>query len=678
MLRSMRRLFKILPFIVVLTFILAACDTGGAATPTTAPAAPTATEAATGAATTAPAAATNTTGTSQSTGGPTMKDPNTLTVGVFGDAETMDPAWAYDTSSASVIFNVYEPLVFMKKDKTSEFVPLLASKWDISSDGKTYTFTIRKDVKFHEGQDLTPEDVAYSIWRGLIQDRSSGPQWIMLQPFFGLDVQSFQTDVVEKQFNKDFAKGCEAVKKAITFDNGAGTVTMNLKQPYGPMLQILTGSWASIVSKQYVTAHNGWNGDCATAEKFHDPKAEASELFKAMNGTGPFKLERWTPKEEFSLVRNDNYWIKEPLWEGAPTGPAKLQRVSIKSINEWGTRFAAFKTGDLDISVVENQYITQVDPLVKETCEFSKDFACTPTNASGFLRLYKGMPTSTNAAILLNQMVNTTGGSTRLGSGKLDGNGIPPDFFSDINLRKAFNYAFDWDTFIKDVEHGEAEQALGPIVDGLLGYDAKQAKYSHDLTKAADAFKASTIKSADGKSVWDTGFKFQYVYNEGNDNRKVAGEILKDNLSKINPKFQIDITSEPWHAFLKETTDGTLGAFMLGWQEDFHDPHDWVSPYLSSAGAFSGGQHFEKGLQTQLDDLINKAVSSTDQNERAKLYGQLQNLSYENALDVFVDQPQGRDYHQLWVKGWYYNPIIPIMANTGLYLYVLSKEAPAQ
>lgn len=673
MLRLNRRLFKVLPFFVVLAFLVAACDTGGSATPTTAPAAPT--EAAP---TEAAPAATNTTASSNTGNAPTMKDASTLVIGAGGDAQTMDPAWAYDTASAAVIYNVYESLLFMKRDKTSEFVPMLATKWDISSDGKTYTFTIRKGVKFHEGQDLTPEDVAFSIWRGLIQDRAGGPQWIMIQPYFGLDAQSFKGDVVDKQNGGDFVKACEATKKAITFDNAAGTVTMNLKQPYGPMLQILTGPWAAIVSKQYVAANGGWDGACANAEKFHDPKVEESELFNKMNGTGAFKFERWTPEESTSLVRNDSYWMKEPLWEGAPTGPAKLARVTIKYFKEWGTRFAAFKTGDLDIATVENQYISQVDPLVKETCEYSSNFACTTTNPSGYLKLYKGMPSSTDQVVLFNQEVNTTGDNKRIGSGKLDGQGIPPNFFSDIHIRKAFNYAFDWDTYIRDVEHGEAEQALGPIINGLLGYDAKQAKYTLDLAKAAEEFKASTIKSEDGKSVWDTGFKIQYVYNEDADQRKVGGEILREDLAKINPKFVMEISAEPWAAFLKEAQEGSLGVYMLGWQEDFHDPHDWAFPYLASAGAFSAGQHFPADLQAQLDDLINKAVASSDPTERAKLYGQLQNLSYENALDIHVTQPLARDYHQLWVKGWYFNPIIPITANTGLYFYVLSKEAPTQ
>src|SRR5207253_6252757 len=186
------------------------------------------------------ATATQATSSSGGTGAaPKDNHPDTIVEAGAADPQSLDPAWAYDTASAEVIMQVYETLLFMKKDKIDEFVPMIAEKLpDVSSDGKTYTFTIRKGIKFHNGDDLTPEDVAYSLWRGLIQDRSGGPQWIMLQPFFGLDVQSFKDNVVDKMNGGDFAKGCEAVKKAVTFDNNANTVTLHLAAPYGPMMQI--------------------------------------------------------------------------------------------------------------------------------------------------------------------------------------------------------------------------------------------------------------------------------------------------------------------------------------------------------------------------------------------------------------------------------------------------------
>jgi len=665
MFTRVRKFTTIFSLMAAGVLVFAACAPAPAAQPTVVP--PTTAPGATPAP--LPTAAPTTAPTPTTTTG--SKNPGTIVEATISDPESLDPAWDYEVAGGEVIMNVYQTLLFYKKDSATEFVPMLATKWDVSPDGKTYTFTIRQGVKFQGGQDLTPEDVAYSFWRGMIQDRSGGPQWIMLEPFFGLDVQSFQDDVVTKQFHGDWVAAAQAVEKAVTFDNAAGTVTLHLKQPYGPMLQLLAGSWASIVSKPWVIQQGGWDGTPATAEKFHDPAAEKDELFKVMNGTGPYKLDRWAPNEEIDLSRNDNYWQTDPLWDGGPSGPAKTQNVIIKTIPEFGTRFAALKTGDVDIAYVDRQYISQVDPLVKDTCDASGK--CTTTTPNGTLRLDKGLPTVIADTIFMNQAVNTTGGNDALGSGKLDGNGIPADFFSDIHIRQAFNYAFDWNTYIQQVWNGEAEQALGPIINGELGFDPNQAHYTFDLNKAADEFKASTLKSADGKSLWDTGFYMQYVYNTGNDQRRVAGEILKADLAKINPKFKLSVVDEPFPVELKDQVAGRLPVFMLGWQEDYHDPQDWVGPYLVTGGTYGGTQHFAKDVQAQMDQLINQAAQESDVQARTKDYEQLQNIAYENALDIFVVQRAGRHYMQDSIKGWYYNPTYPGMPETGSYFYALSK-----
>jgi peptide/nickel transport system substrate-binding protein len=598
-----------------------------------------------------------------------VKNPDTLIEATINGPESLDPAWEYDTASYDADIQVYEGLVLAKKDSTTDFVPLLATQWQISPDGKAYTFDIRKDVKFQQGQDLTPEDVAYSFWRGMIQDRAGGPQWILLQPFFGLDVQSFQDDVVTKQFNGDFAAACEAVKKVVTFDNNAGTVTMNLKQPYGPMLQILAGSWGEIISKPWAVQQGDWDGNCADAEKYHNPSAEQDPLFKVMNGTGPYILKNWVPEQELDLVRNPDYWNTSPLWDGGPSGQARVQNVIIKVIPEWGTRFATFKTGDADINYVPEQFESQVDPLVKNICDASGK--CTVSNAQGSLTAWKGLPSVSETVIYMTEKINTAGGAPAgMGSGQLDGNGIPADFFGDINIRKAFNYCFDWDTYINQVYNGEAIQAYGPIIEGELGYDPNQAHYNLDLTKCADSFKASTLKSADGRSVWDTGFYLQYIYNTGNDQRKTAGDILAANLQKVNPKFHLQVVGEPFALELKDQVAGRLPIFMLGWLEDYHDSNDWVVPMLSSGGTYAASQFFAEDVQKQMDALIIQGVTATDPQQRASIYAQLQDISYQNAFDIFVVQPQVSVYLQDWVKGYYYNPIY---SNNVYYEYSQSK-----
>ena len=668
-----RKLYVLIAVLVLASMVLSACAPATATSTASSPA--TAITTASSPATPQPQQPATTeapSGTAIPTSSPSnqqVKNPDTLIEATINGPESLDPAWEYDTASYDADIQVYEGLVLAKKDSTTDFVPLLATQWQISSDGKSYTFDIRKNVKFQQGQDFTPEDVAYSFWRGMIQDRAGGPQWILLQPFFGLDVQSFQDDVVTKQFNGDFAAACEAVKQAVTYDNNAGTVTMNLKQPYGPMLQILAGSWAEIISKPWAIQQGAWDGNCADAEKYHDPSAEQDPLFKVMNGTGPYMLKNWVPEQEMDLVRNPNYWNTSPLWDGGPSGQAKNQNLIIKVIPEWGTRFATFKTGDADINYVPEQFESQIDPLVKNTCDASGK--CTVSNAQGSLTAWKGLPSVQETVIYMTEKVDTTGGAPAgLGSGQLDGNGIPADFFSDINIRKAFNYCFDWNTYIDQVYNGEAIQAYGPLIKGELGYDPNQAHYSFDLTKCADSFKASTLKSADGKSVWDTGFYLQYIYNTGNDQRKTAGDILAADLQKVNPKFHLQVVGEPFALELKDQVAGRLPIFMLGWLEDYHDPNDWVGPMLSSGGTYAASQFFPADLQKQMDTLIVQGVTATDPQQRASIYSQLQNLSYQNALDIYVVQPQVRVYMQDWVKGYYYNPIY---GNTIYYEYSLSK-----
>jgi len=103
-----------------------------------------------------------------------------------------------------------------------------------------------------------------------------------------------------------------------------------------------------------------------------------------------------------------------------------------------------------------------------------------------------------------------------LGSGVLDGNGIPANFFSDPHVRKAFAYAFDWETYARDLYNTEAVQSFELPLAGMPGFDPNAPHYVFDLAKSEEEFKASTLTSPDGKSLWDIGFRLQMLYNQGN------------------------------------------------------------------------------------------------------------------------------------------------------------------
>jgi peptide/nickel transport system substrate-binding protein len=581
-----------------------------------------------------------------------IKNPDTVIVATIGDLETLDPAWHYDTASATAIMNIYDSLIFYNMDKIDEFVPALATKWTISPDGKTYTFTIRKGVKFHEGGDLSPEDVAYSLQRGLLQDRSGGPQWVLLDPILGVS----SIDELAKEVGD--VKACEMVKEAISVQGD--NVVIKLKIPFAPMLQILAGTWGSVLDKEWMIAQGDWDGKCDNWRKWHDPEAEKSTIFNKANGTGPYKLEKWTPGEEIRFVRNENYWrnttaaAENERWGLAPT-----KNAVIKVVPEWGTRLAMFQAGDADIIAVPRAFVAQMDPLVKE----------------GKARMYKDLPTNTTQDAFFNFKVEEKSPFV-----PLLGRDKKPDLLSDIHMRKAFNYCLDTDTYIKEAWLGEAKKRRGPIPSGLLGYNPEQPVYEFDLGKCEAELKAAW----DGKA-WEQGFQVTLTYNTGNVQRKIAAELLEKNLESFNakrgraPSININVLDMPWPSYLKALDDEQLAVFWIGWLEDYHHPHNWVQPFMHSRGAFAGFQQFEvikdvefkptyatflpakkyANLQEMFDDLIEKALLETDLKKAEKIYFDLQKLAIDWAIDIFQAELLGRHYEQPWLAGWFNNPAYP-------------------
>ena len=343
----MRKLFVVLSFVMVASMLLSAC---GTAATTAAPVEP-ATVAPAPAATEVPPAATAVPVAT----GPKSKDPTTLTLADSDvSIDTLDPALAYDTASGEIIQNTYDTLIFYDGSKLDTFVPLLADKWTVSADGKTYTFNIHPGVKFHNGDVLTATDVAYSFQRGLLQAGSASPQWLLSEPFFGVGNQDVTTVIDPSGALQDDRAGlakadpakvkaaCTTVQAAIVADDAAMTVTMTLATPWGPFLATVAQSWGSIMDKKWVAANKGWDGSCDTWQTFYGV-ASADDPFSAIeNGTGPFVLTSLKQGEVYTLDSFPGYF----------KGEAKLKHIVAKAVPEWGTRFAMMQAGDADMATV--------------------------------------------------------------------------------------------------------------------------------------------------------------------------------------------------------------------------------------------------------------------------------------------------------------------------------------
>ena len=494
-----------------------------------------------------------------------------------------------------------------------------------------------------------------------MQGGYASPQWLLAEPFFGVGTDDISLVVDPTGAVSDdraalsaldpatLVAACEKVQAAIVADDTAGTVTMTLAQPWGPFLATIANNWGSIMDKAWVAQNGGWDGSCDTWQNYYAMTSEEDPFTPLVNGTGPYKLDHWTVGQEYVLTRNDDYWGDAPA----------IQRVVVQTVNEFGTRFAMFAAGDADSLVVGSQAdYAQVDPLVGEECQYNTDTGnfdpCTPVgDGSGPIRRYMGLPSVSHTDVFFNFNIKS---NQYIGSGQLDGNGIPPDFFSDLHIRKAFNYCFDWDTFIKDVMVGEGVQTLTIPVAGMPGYDANAPHYTYDPDKCTQEFQAaSDDPNSPAAGVWDTGFRFQATYNQGNTTRQSVAEILAADLSSVNDKFLVETLGLPWPAFLQSQRDQTLPLFISGWLEDIHDPHNWYQPYI--VGTYGRRQSLPDDLTAQFQDLINQGVSETDPAKRADIYKQVNQLYYDNAPGILLATATNRRYEQRWVSGYYYNPI---------------------
>jgi peptide/nickel transport system substrate-binding protein len=545
-----------------------------------------------------------------------MSSSDTFVLAEVDEITSLDPAYSYDNASQNLIFNVYDTLIGFDKSSFKRLIPLLAVRIPslkngrISPDGRVYRFRIRQGVRFQDGSKLSPQDVRYSLLRFMMMDRPGGPSALLLEPILG--ISSTRDD--EQNLSVIF----KAAKQAVRVKGQ--DVVITLQRPFAPFLSIMA-RWSYVLPQRWAKEHGDWDGTEAGLKYFNNPSQDRGYLHAHMNGSGPFKFERWNPAAKYVILdRNDGYWRK----------PADLKRVIIKTVTEFSTQKLMLETGDVDAINVSPVFLRELEKI--KGVKIADHLARLATDPVFFFT-FKINPTA----------------NRDIGSGRLDGQGIPPDFFLDPDVRKGFAYAFDYNAFIQDALKGQAQRAKTVVPPELLAKNSDQHYYHHDIKKSAAHFR----KAFQGK-LWEKGFHFTMSYNIGSENRMAAVIILKKNVEAINPKFQIDIRGLDWAPFLDKAEKHLMPIFVRGWYADYPDAYNFVSAFYASKGRYPIEQGYSNPA---MDILLRRSTQETNPRHRRALYAKILSLGFKDAPNIFISHPYGIYALRDEVQNFYDNPI---------------------
>lgn len=230
--------------------------------------------------------------------------PGVLRLAQADPPDAFDPATLGDNRSIELAQNVFDGLTAVNETNL-RVQPALARSWKISKDGKTYTFKLRKNVRFHDGTPLTARDVVYSLNRALSPKTGSG------YVFFLSAIKG--ADAVTKGKAKT-ASGLKAI--------GTDTVRITLNAPAGYFLA-LSGMWPYWTVNQKTIAQKG--------KQWTAPGT--------VNGTGAFRLTSAISDSKYVFEANRSYFRGKP----------KLDRVEVTIVPDPTAQLARYKAGEFDV-----------------------------------------------------------------------------------------------------------------------------------------------------------------------------------------------------------------------------------------------------------------------------------------------------------------------------------------
>jgi len=358
-----------------------------------------------------------------------------------------------------------------------------------------------------------------------------------------------------------------------------------------------------------------------------------------MNGTGPFRLESADEDDGVAvLARHEGYW----------RAPAGLERVVYRAVSNGSLRLLMLELGDADSSYLESALHRFVSGLPG-------------------VKVADAVPQRSVGEVFFLSSRTAPGQSEFVGSGRLDGLGVPPDFFADPHVREGFALAFPYAEFLKKGLGGRGARVAGPFPPSLApALEGSVPQHSPPL--ADDAFR-----QAFGGRLWETGFTVSITYSADNMTRQVAAELMKEEVERLNPAFKVKLHPLPSARFYEALEAGVLPIYVAGYYSDYPDPASFAYGLVHSTGYYP---EFQGLASPELDSLSDRLAQAQDPAERDALERKIQEAVARDLPQIYTYAPAPFEAYGPGVSGWGSKDNVANLRYNGFpYFYALSKTA---
>jgi peptide/nickel transport system substrate-binding protein len=477
---------------------------------------------------------------------------------------SLEPAQAVVTYDTLPVQQFFEGLYYSDFGTAK---PLLASRVQQSGDGKVSTFSLRRNVKFHDGSAMACSDVEYSLRRTLLVGNETS-QAAQVRANI-LAIGGF-TPEVKKTFT--FQQLSQIVKC-----NASGQLVLTLERNVPSLLINLTDAY--VVPQKLLVANGDWSGTAKDFDAFMGKDVSNSSLAQKPVGTGAYSFVARDPSR-LVLKAFDGYWGAKPA----------LKNVIIQKVDNDTARVLALQTGDSDISTVPD----------RDTLERLKGVPA--------VTVYEQLPLRDLAPVMMFNHDIKDG--ARLPAGQLAENNVPTNFFTDIHARKGFAAAFDIETFTRDALKGKGQSMNTTLPPNSWANDPSIKRPAFSLKTAADE-----LKLAFGGKLWSSGFTVPTIVIAGDGISQVVAGILKQNIEKLNPKFHVEVNSVELSAGNAALFQSKFSVVALTWGGP--DPDTVLRGLYSANGILSSAINIK---DPKLEALLDEANNAIGQNARKPLY----------------------------------------------------------